>query len=124
MQNSPPVHNAEIFATQSTVRMPIRVWTGDSSPAPAPEAKLHRLVVVRGRVQTKASVESGDSIRDTDALVPVNVSEQAVFVERTQTVCRNSLFPLRFFGKLLATIMLLLEQGQHCLDTAYKCFSQ
>lgn len=90
MQISPPLYTGEIFATQSTVRMPIRLWMGERSSAPAPEAKLHRLVVVRGRVQTKAYVESEDSIRDSEALVPASVSEKAVFVERTQTVCCNS----------------------------------
>lgn len=59
---------------------------GDKPPTPPSEPKQQKLVVVRGRVQTKASVESEDSERDAEALVPLNVSEKAVFIERTQTV--------------------------------------
>lgn len=48
-------------------------------------AREQSLVIVRGRVQTKASVESGKA-EDTDALVAQSVTDKAVFLERTQTV--------------------------------------
>lgn len=92
-QISPPKQTTEVFATKTKVKMPKmppRPWMGERPSMSPFEAKPRKLVVVRGRVQTKASVESEDSKRDAEALVPINVSEKAVFVERTQTVCRNS----------------------------------
>lgn len=56
-------------------------------PIPSLETKQEKLVIVRGRVQTKAFVESEGDQRDAEALIPLNVPEKAVFVERTQTVC-------------------------------------
>ena len=80
----------EVFATKSKVKMPSRPWMGERPPTPPPETKQQKLVVVRGRVQTRASVESEDSKRDAEALVALNVSEKAVFIERTQTVRLDS----------------------------------
>jgi len=115
-QISPPKKNSEVFATKSKVKMPSRPWMGERPPVPPPETKQQRLVVVRGRVQTKASVESEDSKRDAEALVPISVSEKAVFVERTQTVCCNSEplflnFP-SFLGKMLKALYLKLSLGK------------
>ncbi len=48
--------------------------------------KQDALVMVRGKVQSKASVESKDKNHDTGALTAQNVNEKAVYLERTQTV--------------------------------------
>lgn len=79
---------------------------GDRPSTPPPEAKQPKLVVVRGRVQTKASVESEDSKRDAEALVALNVSEKAVFIERTQTVRINS--ELWYFFLVILVMKLVL----------------
>ncbi|KAG0579579.1 hypothetical protein KC19_4G107900 [Ceratodon purpureus] len=75
----------EVFATRSKVKMPSRPWMGERPSTPPPDTNQQKLVIVRGRVQTKASVESEDSKRDAEALVALNVPEKAVFIERTQT---------------------------------------
>lgn len=59
-------------------------------PVKQPESKHDQLVIVRGRVQTKASVECDDSKQDAEALMALNVPEKAVYVERTQTVLFHS----------------------------------
>lgn len=111
-QISPPKQNPEVSATKSKVKMPSRPWMGERPPVPPPVAKQQRLVVVRGRVQTRASVESEDSQRDAEALVPISVSEKAVFVERTQTVCNSELQFLNlpyFLWKMLRAVFLKLS---------------
>ena len=80
----------EVFATRSKVKMPSRPWMGERPSTPPPDTNQQKLVIVRGRVQTKASVESEDSKRDAEALIALNVPEKAVFIERTQTVCIHS----------------------------------
>lgn len=84
---SPPHQDIEVFATRSKVKMPSRPWMVERLPIPSLETKQEKLVIVRGRVQTKAFVESEGDQRDAEALIPLNVPEKAVFVERTQTVC-------------------------------------
>ncbi|CAM6070731.1 unnamed protein product [Sphagnum tenellum] len=51
--------------------------------------KHDALVMVRGKVQSKASVESKDKNHDTGALTAQNVDEKAVYLERTQTCLYN-----------------------------------
>ncbi|XP_024392974.1 E3 ubiquitin-protein ligase SPL2 isoform X4 [Physcomitrium patens] len=82
---SPPHQDIEVFATRSKVKMPSRPWMVERLPIPSLETKQEKLVIVRGRVQTKAFVESEGDQRDAEALIPLNVPEKAVFVERTQT---------------------------------------
>jgi hypothetical protein len=54
--------------------------------------------MVRGKVQSKASVESKDKNHDTGSLTANNVNENAVYLERTQTVSTySSLSHLQFF---------------------------
>nr|XP_024392964.1 E3 ubiquitin-protein ligase SPL2-like isoform X1 [Physcomitrium patens]XP_024392965.1 E3 ubiquitin-protein ligase SPL2-like isoform X1 [Physcomitrium patens]XP_024392966.1 E3 ubiquitin-protein ligase SPL2-like isoform X1 [Physcomitrium patens]XP_024392967.1 E3 ubiquitin-protein ligase SPL2-like isoform X1 [Physcomitrium patens]XP_024392968.1 E3 ubiquitin-protein ligase SPL2-like isoform X1 [Physcomitrium patens] len=84
-QISPPHQDIEVFATRSKVKMPSRPWMVERLPIPSLETKQEKLVIVRGRVQTKAFVESEGDQRDAEALIPLNVPEKAVFVERTQT---------------------------------------
>jgi len=100
---SSPQQHGEVFATKRKVKMPSRPWMGDRPPTPPPEPKPQKLVVVRGRVQTKASVESEDGQRDAEALVALNVPEKAVFIERTQTVRTivnvDFNFPFTFCGR-------------------------
>ena len=88
-ETSSSQQSLEVFATKRKVKMPSRPWMGDRPPTPPPEPKQQKLVVVRGRVQTQASIESEDGKRDAEALVALSVSEKAVFIERTQTVRTN-----------------------------------
>jgi len=98
----------EVFATKSKVKMPSRPWMGVRPSTSPSEPKQQKLVVVRGRVQTKASVESEDGQRDAEALVALNVPEKAVFIERTQTVRTISYFGFNFpstlFGVMLISV--------------------
>ena len=50
-----------------------------------PPTKIERLVIVRGTVHTRASLELSDSSQD-DAIVPQQTDVKAVYLERTQTV--------------------------------------
>jgi hypothetical protein len=53
--------------------------------------------MVRGQVQSKASVESKDNKHDTGALTAQNVNENSVYLEMTQTISTySSLSHLQF----------------------------
>jgi hypothetical protein len=53
--------------------------------------------MVRGKVQSKASVESKDKNHNTGALTAQNVNENAVYLEMTQTISTySSLSHLQF----------------------------
>jgi len=88
-QTKPFPQEPEVFATKNTVRMPARPWMGPPPSTSLTQAKQEKLVIVRGKVQTRAYVETEDSKPDGDALVALNVPEKAVYIERTQTCLYN-----------------------------------
>jgi hypothetical protein len=77
--NSVQQMNETLEAKQFPFRMWRRLWPQEVS------MKHDALVMVRGKVQSKASVESKDKNHDTGALTAQNVDEKAVYLERTQT---------------------------------------
>jgi hypothetical protein len=90
--NSVQQMNETLKAKQFPFRMWRRLWPQEVS------RKQDALVMVRGKVQSKASVESKDKNHDTGALTAQNVDEKAVYLERTQTVSTcSSLSHLQFF---------------------------
>jgi DNA polymerase III sliding clamp (beta) subunit (PCNA family) len=89
--NSVQQMNETLKAKQFPFRMWRRLWPQEVS------MKQDALVMVRGKVQSKASVESKDKNHDTGVLTAQNVDEKAVYLERTQTVSTcSSLSHLQF----------------------------
>jgi E3 ubiquitin-protein ligase MUL1 len=81
--NSVQQMNETLEAKQFPFRMWRRLWPQEVS------MKQDVLVMVRGKVQSKASVDSKDKNHDTGALTAQNVNEKAVYLERTQTCLYN-----------------------------------
>lgn len=88
------------------------------------QAKQEKLVIVRGKVQTRAYVETEDSKPDGDALVALNVPEKAVYIERTQTVCPSSSpFCWKSLGitTLLVSAVIMMKVSQLTTIRTFKC---
>lgn len=87
-----------------------------------PQAKQEKLVIVRGKVQTRAYVETEDSKPDGDALVALNVPEKAVYIERTQTVCPSPLC-WKSLGiiTLLVSVVIMMKVSHVTTIRIFKC---
>lgn len=73
----------EKFASKKRSLYGYRPWP--KARAKEEPTKIEKLVIVRGTVHTRASLELSDGSQD-DAIVPQQTDVKAVYLERTQTV--------------------------------------
>lgn len=77
------VRMTEALASKQPAWFGFRIWRKvDLDPV-----KQEQIVIVRGKIQTKASVEPGaNDNQDQEAIMPLQSDSKAVYLERIQTV--------------------------------------